>query len=213
MSKLRALVAADQPIFVAGLQAALAEELEVVGIVADGESLMDAAAEHAPDLVIADISGSSPSAIGTLGELKARYPELAIIVFAGDPSAARAEAAFRVGLDGYLLYTSSVAEVSTAIREARQGRTYVTPQVAKEVLDLFIGRSHTADSLDSLTVRQREVLQLTAEGHSIKGIAEALNISPKTAESHRYALMKRLGLHSTAELTLYAVRHGIVAAD
>ena len=91
--------------------------------------------------------------------------------FAGDSSASRAEAAFRAGLDGYLLHTSSVAEVTTAIREVRQGRTYVTPQVAKEVLDLFMGRSHTADSLDSLTVRQREVLQLTAEGLPIKGIA------------------------------------------
>jgi DNA-binding NarL/FixJ family response regulator len=213
MSKLRVLVATNQPIFRAGLRAALAEELEVVGVVVDGPSLLDAVAEHAPDLVIVDISSASATPTGAIGELKARYPELAIIGFADDSSASRAEAAFRVGLDGYLLRTSTGAEVSTAIGEVRQGRTYVTPEVAKKVLDLFIGRSHAADSLDRLTVRQREVLQLTAEGHSVKGIAEALNISPKTAESHRYTLMKRLGLRGTAELTRYAVRHGIVSAD
>jgi DNA-binding NarL/FixJ family response regulator len=211
MSKLCILVATDQPIFDAGLRAALAEEVEVVGVAA--QSLLDAAAEHEPDLVIADISSASSARIEAIGELKARYPELAIIGFAGDSSASRAEAAFRAGLDGYLLRTSSVAELLTAIREVGHGRAYLTPLVAKKVIDLFVGRSHGAGPLDRLTVRQREVLQLTAEGHSVKGIADALSISPKTVESHRYTLMKRLGLHGTAELTRYAVRHGIVSAD
>ena len=124
-----------------------------------------------------------------------------------------ADAAFRAGVHGYVVKRSDSSELVAAIREVQHGKLYLTPLVTKDVLEFFADRVPSSNRAESLTVRQREVLQLIAEGATIKGIAGALNISPRTAETHRYAIMKELDLHTTAELTRFAIQHGIVALE
>jgi DNA-binding NarL/FixJ family response regulator len=120
--------------------------------------------------------------------------------------------AFRAGASGYVLKRSAASELVTAIKEALKGRAYVTPLVAKDVLGLWLEGGAKPDRLfRELTPRQREVLQLVAEGRSIKEIATILNVSPKTVEFHKYRIMGQLGVRTTADVTKYAVKHGIVS--
>jgi len=117
-----------------------------------------------------------------------------------------------VGASGYVLKKSAASELVTAIQEVLKGGVYVTPPVAKAMMrDAFSGRANRASRPASMTPRQREVLQLVAEGHSIKEIASILGLSPKTVEFHKYRIMEVLDIHTTAELTQYAVKHGVVA--
>ncbi len=213
MAKVRVLIADSQPVFVAGLLSALEAEVEVVASCPEGSSLAQAAAEIDAEVVVVDFAEQRRSSGDAIRELKARIPKIAILVFSASANPRIAEEAFRAGADGYLVKGCAFDELFTAIREIAAGRSYVTPVVAGEMLDRFVDRSGTTNDAAKLTRRQREVLQLIAEGHSTKRIAEALNISPRTAESHRYALMKALDLHSTADLTRYAIRQGIVSTE
>jgi DNA-binding NarL/FixJ family response regulator len=213
MTKPRVLLADDHSILVDGLRQVLAPEVELVGTAEDGRALLKAASELEPDIVIADISMPLLNGIDATKELKKAYPKLKVIILTMHTNVKFAEAAFRAGADGYVVKSSAATELVTAIHEVQKGRTYVTPLVAKDVLEFFIERVPSTSRAENLTGRQREVLQLIAEGYSIKGIADVLNISAKTAESHRYAVMKELDLHTTAELTRYAIQQGIVSLE
>ena len=213
MTKPRVLLADDHSILVDGLRQVLAPEVELLGTVEYGRALLKAASELEPDIVIADISMPLLNGIDATKELKKAYPKLKVIILTMHTNVKFAEAAFRAGADGYVVKSSAATELITAIHEVQKGRTYVTPLVAKDVLEFFIERVPSTSRAENLTGRQREVLQLIAEGYSIKGIADVLNISAKTAESHRYAVMKELDLHTTAELTRYAIQQGIVSLE
>jgi DNA-binding NarL/FixJ family response regulator len=125
------------------------------------------------------------------------------------PDVTYAASAFKAGASGYVLKHSAPDELVTAIREALQGRTYITPLIAGRLLEVYEKGTHEADEVLNLTSRQREVLQLLAEGHSVKDIASILNVSIKTVEYHKYRMMEDLGLKTLAELVRYAVKHGI----
>lgn len=213
MTKPRVLLADDHSILVDGLRQILNPEVELVGTAEDGRALVKAASKLVPDIVITDISMPVLNGIEATKELKKIHPEIKVIVLTMHANVKFAEAAFRAGADGFVVKRGAADELVTAIREVQKGRAYVTPLVAKDVLEFFIERVPATSRADVLTDRQREVLQLIAEGYSIKGIAGALNISPKTAESHRYAIMKELDLHSTAELTRYAIQQGIISLE
>jgi DNA-binding NarL/FixJ family response regulator len=208
----RVLLADDHTIIMEGLASILEPEFDVVGWAEDGRQLMALAEELKPDVIVADISMPLLNGIEAARQLKKEESRSRIIFLTMHPEADLATEAFRAGASGYVLKSSAAKELKTAILEALNGRTYVTPRIAKEVLEgLMRGPTEGADRFQSLTPRQREVLQLLAEGHTSKQIASILNVSTKTVEFHKGRIKMELGLRSIAELTQFAVKRGIVS--
>lgn len=213
MTKPRVLLADDHSIVTEGLRSLLEPEVDLVGTVEDGRSLVRAVAQLEPDIVITDLTMPDLNGIDAAKQILKDYPRTKIIVLTMHADVKFAVAAFRAGVRGYVVKRGDSRELIAAIKEVQRGNSYLTPRVTKDVLDFFVNRVPSTNRAENLTVRQREVLQLIAEGATIKGIANALNISPKTAETHRYAIMKELDLHTTAELTRFAIKHGIVSLE
>ncbi len=211
MGKVKILIADDHPMVLEGLKKLLEEkDGEVIGTVEDGRALVEAARKLRPDLVLVDISMPVLNGLEAVRRIKKTDPRCKIIFLTmhADPTYARE--AFEAGGSGYLLKRSAGTELQEAIRMVVRGRTYVTPLINQE--DLAFVRSGGAKGFQQfgkLTHRQREVLQLLAEGLSTKNIAMALNISTKTVEFHKTKIRETLGIQTIAELTHYAVNHGL----
>jgi DNA-binding NarL/FixJ family response regulator len=213
VKKPRVVLAEDHSIVAEGLRAVLEPEVDVVGTVEDGRALLKAVAEHEPDIVITDLTMPHLNGIEAARQIVKDHPKVKVIILTAHADVKFAEAAFRAGVRGYVVKRSGSAELLAAIKEVQTGNAYLTPAVTKDVLEFFVSRVPSSNRAETLTGRQREVLQLIAEGATIKGIANALNISPKTAETHRYAIMKELDLHTTAELTRFAIQHGLISLE
>lgn len=212
MNRPRVLLADDHKIVVEGLRTLLESEFELVGTVEDGRALVAAAKKHRPDVIVADISMPLLNGIEAAEQLRKADPRVKIVFLTMHPDVMYASRAFEAGASGYVLKHSAPSELVTAIREALKGRTYVTPMIAKDVLQALMDRARRpGDALHGLTSRQREVLQLVAEGHSAKEIASVLDISPRTVEFHKQRMMEDLGVQSTAELIQFAIKHGIAS--
>lgn len=212
MSKTRVLLADDHKIVLEGLRGLLEPEFEVVGTVEDGRALMNAAEKLHPDVIVADISMPLLNGIEAVGQIKKTDPHIKVVFLTMHPDVTYATRAFEAGALGYVLKHSAPSELVTAVREALKGRTYATPMIAGELLQAYKEGAHQRQhALRRLTPRQREVLQLLAEGHSAKEIATILYISPRTVEFHKYRIMEELNLTSSAELVQYAIKHGIVS--
>ena len=210
MTKPRLLIADDHKIFAEGLKRLLNADFDIVGVVADGRELVAAAEKLRPDVIVVDISMPMLNGIEAVRQIKKVHPEIKVVFLTMHPDAAYAANAFKAGASGYVLKHSAPDELITAIREGLKGRTYVTPLIAGKLLHSYESGSHSeVDTVLSLTSRQREVLQLLAEGHSAKEIAAILNISTKTVEYHKYRMMEDLGIKTAAELIRYAVKQGI----
>ena len=208
----RVLLGDDHTIILEGLRRILEPHFEVVGMVPDGRALVAAARQLHPDVIVADISMPLLNGIEAARQLQKTQSRAKIIFLTMHPDAIYATEAFRAGGSGYVLKSSAASELVTAIQQALKGRVYVTPLVAKDMLGSLMGQSpQPPPATPALTPRQREVIQLVAEGRSAKEIAEILKVSPRTVEFHKYRIMEQLGLHSTAELTQYAIKHGIVS--
>lgn len=209
MGKPRVLLADDHALILGAFEKLLAGECDVVGQVGDGRALVTAVEALNPDVVVLDISMPLLNGLeaGRQIKQKSRNVKLVYLTMNEDPDLA-AEA-FRVGASGYLLKSSAASELTTAIREVAQGRTYITPLVAE---GLVAALQHTSDRTpgQDLTPRQREVLQLLAEGRSMKEVASLLSLTPRTVAFHKYQMMEQLKVKSTAELIQYAVKHHIV---
>lgn len=212
MKRARVLLADDHRIIVEGLRGILEPEFELVGAVEDGRALVAAAQKLNPDVIVADISMPMLNGIEAAQQLKRANSPAKIIFLTMHPDVTYATRALEAGALGYVLKHSASSELVTAIREALRGRVYVTPMIAKDVLQSFMDGSHRSrrDSLE-LTPRQREVLQLFAEGRSTKDIANILHISTRTVEFHKYRIMEDLDLHTNAALVQYAIKHGIAS--
>lgn len=212
MTRPRVLLADDHKIVLEGLRSLLDEEFELVGTVEDGRALVAKVRELEPDVVIADISMPLLNGIEALRQLKDIGSRTKVIFLTMHSDVTYATRAFEAGASGFVLKHSAPSELVTAIRDALNGRTYVTPSMASEGMASLLNDSqrHRKVVLE-LTPRQREVLQLVAEGLSAKEIGSVLNISPRTVEFHKYRMMKDLDLHTHAELIQYAIKHGIVA--
>jgi DNA-binding NarL/FixJ family response regulator len=211
MKRATVLIADDHTIVCEGICHILADEFEVVGHVTDGRALLAAVQKHKPDVVVTDISMPRLNGIEAAKQLKKTDPDLQIIFLTMHSEPAYAVAAFNAGASGFVVKHGPATELVTAIRQALSRRKYLTPLITSDLLELLIhktGRSHKHAS--TLTTRQREILQLVAEGHHVKEIGEILFISRRTVEFHKYKMMAQLDLHSTVELTRYAVKHGIV---
>jgi DNA-binding NarL/FixJ family response regulator len=203
----RVLLADDHAIVAEGLATLLKGHFDLVGIVGNGNELIDLARKLRPDVIVADIAMPVLSGLEALRRLKATRSEAKVIFLTMHADAQLATEAFRAGASGYVLKQSAGEELIAAIQEVLQGRTYLTPLMTKDVIANF---TETTPPAVKLTPRQREVLRLIAEGRRMKEIAAILELSTRTVETHKYEMMRGLGVESTAELVRYAVQIGLV---
>jgi DNA-binding NarL/FixJ family response regulator len=212
MKKPRVLLADDHQVVLEGLKSLLAGEFEVVGSVGDGRALVDQAAALHPDVIVADISMPALNGIEAARQIKKTDKNIKIVFLTMHPDATYAANAFEAGASGFVLKHSAPSELITAIHEAMKGRTYVTPLIAGDLIRTYQeGGSPEKDLFQKISPRQREILQLLAEGKSAKEIASILDISTRTVEFHKYRMMQQLNIKTSAELVQYAVRHGIIS--
>jgi DNA-binding NarL/FixJ family response regulator len=212
MRKARLLLADDHTLVLEGLKKILETDFDLVGAAENGRELLRLAEELKPDVVLVDISMPLLNGIDACKQLLKTTPDAKVIFITMHADADYVAEAFRAGASGYLLKRSAASELVNAIHEVLKGRCYVTPLVTREALSPLLGNLADARKLSStLTPRQREVLQLVAEGRSVKEISAILQVSAKTIEFHKSALMERLDIHTTAELTRYAIEHGFIA--
>lgn len=211
MRRPRVLLADDHRIVAEGLRSLIEPEFELVGIVEDGRALLDAAEKLRPDVIVADISMPLMNGIEAVRRIKITNKDVKVIFLTMHPDITYAVSAFEAGALGYVLKHSAPSELIVAIRSALRGKRYVTPLFAGDFIEgRKKGSQERYEEISFLTRRQREVLQLLAEGHSVKEIAYRLHISTRTAEYHKYQMMKDLGIKTVAELVRYAVKHNIV---
>ena len=208
MTRPRVLLADDHCIVTEGLKGLLEEEFELVGIVEDGRAMVDAARKLRPDVIVADISMPHLNGIDALATLKRDNPDVRVVFLTMHRDAAYARRALEAGASGFVLKHSAPAELVLALRAALQGRTFIAPDLAADVFRT--AKEKDADPLAALTPRQREILQLLAEGKSAKEIAAALSLSARTVEFHKYAMMETLRIDNSAELIRFAIKHGLV---
>jgi DNA-binding NarL/FixJ family response regulator len=212
MSKPRVLLADDHTIVAEGLRSLLEDEFEFVGAVSDGRALLEAARNLSPDVIVADISMPLLNGLDAARQLKRDGVTAKIVFLTMHAEAQLAAEAFRAGASGYLLKSSAGEELITAIHEVIKGRAYVTPLITRDVLSFLMDTGRQPEQpADKLTPRQREVLQLIAEGRTMKEVASILNISARTVESHKYEMMEALGIQTNAELVQYAIKIGLVS--
>jgi len=208
----RVLLADDHLLVAEGLKSLLSAEFELVGLVEDGRALVEAARKLRPDVIVADITMPRLNGIDALAQLKQDDERVRVVFLTMHPEVAYARRALEAGALGYVLKHSAPSELIAAIRAALDGKTWLTPAVAGEVLqDIKREPDKAGDPVASLTPRQREILQLLAEGLSAKEIGGTLGVSARTVEFHKYQMMERLDLHTSAELVHFAIKHGIVA--
>jgi DNA-binding NarL/FixJ family response regulator len=214
MRRPRVLLADDHALILEGLRKVLDKEFEIVGVAENGIDLVMEAERLKPDAVVLDIAMPLMNGIEAARQVKKAGPSIKIVVLSQRAERQYVQAAFRSGVSGYVLKQSAAGELTSALREVLAGRYYVTPMVSKGIPFALLNGERNPSELfgESLTKRQREVLQLLAEGKTAKEIAIVLNISPKTVEFHKGGIMEELGLRTTAELTRYAIEQGIVSA-
>jgi DNA-binding NarL/FixJ family response regulator len=210
MIRPRVLLADDHTLLLEAFRKLLADECDVVGMVGDGRALVEAAAKLRPDVIVVDVGMPLLNGVDAARQIKQAWPDTRIVFLTMNEDPDVAAEAFRAGASGYLLKRSAASELLVAIREVMQRRSYVTPLVTEGLVgSMILGAApHVAGA--QLTTRQREVIQLLAEGHSMKAIARMLNIAPRTVAFHKYRIMDQLHLKTTAELIQFAVKHHIV---
>jgi len=210
MTRTRVLIADDHAILLDAFKRLLEPEYDVVGTVTDGQALVQAAESLKPDVILADISMPRLNGLDAAERLLDRVPgvKLVFLTVSEDPQVA-AEA-IRRGAVGYVLKKSASAELFEALRQVLRGQTYVTPAIAKVSTVDFVVEAKRPGPVRGLSLRQREVLQLLAEGKSMKEAADVLGVTPRTIAFHKYAMMEQLGLKNGAELVRYAVTQNIV---
>ena len=212
MKRPRILLADDHRIVAEGLSSLLTAEFELVGVVEDGRALVESAKKLRPDVIVADITMPHLNGIDALAQLKKENPNVRVVFLTMHRDAVYARRALEAGASGYVLKHSAPAELVMAIRAALDGKTFITPSLTGEVFEAIKrDPKKLKDPVASLTPRQREILQLLAEGRSAKEIAATLGISPRTVEFHKYQMMESLQIRSSAELTHFAIKHGLVA--
>jgi DNA-binding NarL/FixJ family response regulator len=212
MSKTTVLLADDHKIVLEGLKGILEDEYEIVGAVSDGRELLEQAQKLNPDVIVADVGMPLLNGIDAVTQIRKSRPNAKVVFLTMHQDAMYAKEAFEAGALGFVLKHSAPSELKTAIEEALKGNTFISPAIAQELMHLYKadGQVQTG-AFGSLTMRQREVMQLLAEGKSAKEIAKLLHISTRTVEFHKYSMMEQLGIKTSAELVHFAIKHGIVS--
>jgi DNA-binding NarL/FixJ family response regulator len=210
MAKPRLLLAGDHTLVVEAFTKLLEAEFEIVGTATDGLTLLKTAAELSPDVVILDLNMPRLNDMDAGKELKKLLPLTKIIVLTVSEDFEFAAQALRLWASAYLLKKSAGSELARAIREVLKGRTYVTPRVAQRLLEEFV-RDPRPDHQAHLTKRQKEVLQLLAEGHNMRQVARLLEISPRTVAFHKYQIMEQHGLKTQSDIVMFAMKQRVLA--
>ena len=214
MARARVLLADDHRIVAEGLESLLSEDFDLVGTVRDGDALIAAARRLHPDVIVTDISMPGMNGLDAIRELRRQGVTAKVVTLTMHADPQLAVDALRSGATAYVLKHSAGDELIAAVREVLHGRTYVTALIAKEVRAAVAGVDARPPGRSvRLTARQRQVLQLIAEGRTMKEIAAVLKVSARTVESHKYQMIEALGLRTTADLVRYAVQMGLVPAS
>ena len=212
MKKPRVLLADDHKIVIEGLKSLLQDEFEILGHVEDGRALVEQASALHPDVIVADISMPLLNGIEAARQIKKIDENIKIVFLTMHPDATYAANAFEAGASGFVLKHSASCDLIRAIHEAIKGRTFVTPLIAGDLIHIYKSGEHPQKNLfKKISPRQREVLQLLAEGKTAKEIASILNISTRTVEFHKYKMMEQHNISTSAELVHYAIKHGIIS--
>ncbi len=207
----RALLAEDHELVRQGFRALLEREgFEVIAEAHDGREAVQLVEQRSPDLALLDLSMPNLNGVDAAKEILRVKPRTKVILLTAHTEDAYVLAALQAGVHGYVLKSQAARDLVQAIDEVFKGGLYLSPRISRSVVDAYKTRSAVAQ--DPLTFREREVLQLVAEGKTTKEVAALLNISVKTVESHRNRIMQKLEIHETANLTRYAIRHGIIEA-
>jgi DNA-binding NarL/FixJ family response regulator len=207
----RVLLADDHRVVAEGLKSLLSAEFELVGVVEDGRAMIEAVRALRPDVIVADITMPRLNGIDALVRLRKEGERVPVVFLTMHPDLAYARRALEAGASGYVLKHAAASELIAAIRAALDGKIWLTPALAGKVLQEAKSQpDKLRDPVESLTPRQREILQLLAEGLSAKEISATLGVSARTVEFHKYQMMERLDLHTSAELVHFAIKYGIV---
>lgn len=210
MNRAKVLLADDHTLLLEAFRRLLEPEFEIVGTVADGRALLEAAKRLKPDVIVLDITMPLLNGLEAARQLRETLPQIKLIFLTMNPDLDMVDEALRVGASGYLLKTSAASELTKAIRNALHGLKYVTPTMKRELENAFILDPRSENKHHELSSRQREVLQLLVEGRPMKEIADILNLAPRTIAYHKYKMMSDLHVRSTAELIQYALKNKIV---
>jgi len=209
----RILIADDHTLVAEACKKLLDSEYEVVATVGDGRALVRAAVELKPHLIIVDVAMPLLNGLDAGQQVKEFLPAVKLVYLTINHDADLAAEAFRRGASGYLLKTCAASELVTAVREVLRGKSYLSPIIAKDTVDFLLRQDkRMIDEAERLTERQREVLQLLAEGKCMKEVAAVLNITTRTVAFHKYRIMELLNAKSSAELVQYAMRNHLIAA-
>jgi RNA polymerase sigma factor (sigma-70 family) len=224
MTPIQVLIADDHNLVRAGLRLLLENlaGVQVVAEAADGRETLQKIKAHQPDVVLMDIAMPGLNGLEVTARVSKEFPMVRVIILSMHANEEYVLQALRAGAAGYLLKDAAPAELELAVKSAASGETYLTPTVSKSIIEGYLQRTsaqaesggeETSSLFARLTPRQREVLQLVAEGHSTKEIAQLLNVSVKTVETHRTQIMERLNIHDVAGLVRYAIRTGLVTPE
>jgi DNA-binding NarL/FixJ family response regulator len=189
----------------------LESDCEVVGAVADGRELLEAAPALKPDIIVLDVAMPRLNGLDAARGLRRLLPEAKLIFLTVSDDPDVAAEAFRAGASGYVLKSCAASELFQAIREVFEGRAYVTPLATQGVIRSFLEAPQAKPVCTALSPRQREVLQLLAEGHSMKEAAQILKVTPRTVAFHKYSIMEELGIKTNAGLIQYAIKQHIIS--
>ena len=217
MNAIRVVLADDHHLVRAGIRSLLETlaGVEVVAETGDGREAIELVRLHRPNLVLMDITMGGMNGLDATTHLIREFPQLRVIILSMHANEEYVRHALQAGAAAYLLKDAATAELELAVRAVAQGQTYLSPAISRQVVEEYLGgqSAPAAGPLTQLTARQREVLQLIAEGKTTKQTAALLKVSVKTIETHRAQLMERLGIHDVPGLVRYAVRHGMVHID
>jgi DNA-binding NarL/FixJ family response regulator len=213
---IRVLLAEDHWLVRASLRSLLADfaDVEVIAEASDGRAALGLIATHHPEVVLMDISMPGLNGLEATHRITKEYPEVRVIVLSMHTGEEYVLRALRSGASGYVLKGSAPGELELALAAVARGDVFLSPAISRHVIEVYLnGSGKQVSSLEQLTQRQREILQLIAEGRSNKEMARLLGASVKTIESHRASLMERLDIHDVAGLVRYAIRNGLVSPD
>jgi DNA-binding NarL/FixJ family response regulator len=209
----RVVLADDHTIFTEGLKALLEPEFEIVATVDNGRDAIKAVRDTNPAVIVLDISMRQLNGIDTAREIRKFAPKVKIVFLTMHDELSYVQEAFGAGASGYVIKHSASIDLLLAIQRALSGRTYITPGIVENDVDALLrGSRRRRAASPELTSRQREVLQLLAEGRSAKEAAAILNLSSRTVEFHKYRIMHQLGIQTSAQLTQFAIKHRIISA-
>jgi DNA-binding NarL/FixJ family response regulator len=206
----RVILADDHSLVAEALHQLISPHFHVVATVADGYALLSAAVSLKPDSVVVDVGMPLLNGLEACRQLKAKMPSVKVVFLTMNDDPELAIEAMKMGASGYILKMSAASELLLAIRTALRGKTYITPQIARGMQECFIRNPDGSGHSQSLTSRQYAVVQMLAEGKSMKEAASVLRITPRTVAFHKYTVMRALRLHTNAELIQFAVRNHIV---